>query len=191
MYVCPSVRLSTWSNSAPTGRILMKFDTWVFFENFETILKKFHYHLTRIKDTLNEDHHHHISVMELGHLLTRSGLTYPEVSSKVCHDSFCQLGNSVSLPWVIYCEAFYLHVLSSSSRIPVTWRPNVNLRGNFAEFFLEWEIFYTEVVEKINTHILRSIAYFRKSCHLWHKVEKYCRVGQTTDDNMAHWMLDT
>jgi len=39
--------------------------------------------------------------MELGHLLTRSGLTYPEVSSKVCHDSSCQLGNSVSLPWVI------------------------------------------------------------------------------------------
>jgi len=49
--------------------------------------------------------------MELGHLLTRSGLTYPEVCSKVCHDSFCQLGNSVSLPWVIYYEAFYLHVV--------------------------------------------------------------------------------
>jgi len=46
-------------------------------------------------------------------LLTRSGLTYPEVSSKVCHDSFCQLGNSVSLPWVIYYGAFYLHVVSS------------------------------------------------------------------------------
>jgi len=29
-------------------------------------------------------HHHHISVMELGHLLTRSGLTCPEVFSKVC-----------------------------------------------------------------------------------------------------------
>ena len=49
--------------------------------------------------------------MQLGHLLTRSGLTYPEVSSKICHDSFCQLGNSVSLPWVIYYEAFYLHVV--------------------------------------------------------------------------------
>ena len=60
-----------------------------------------------------------ISVMELGHLLTRSGLTYPEVSSKVCHDSFCQLGNSVSLPWVNSYEAFYLHVVSSSSCIPV------------------------------------------------------------------------
>ena len=56
-------------------------------------------------------HHQHIYVMVLGHLLTRSGLTYPEVSSKVCHDSFCQLGNSVSLPWVIYYGAFYLHVV--------------------------------------------------------------------------------
>jgi len=66
-------------------------------------------------------HHHHISVMELGHLLTRSGLTYPEVSSKVCHDSFWQLGNSVSLPWVISYRAFYLHVVSSISCIPVIY----------------------------------------------------------------------
>ena len=64
-------------------------------------------------------HHHHISVMELGHLLTRSGLTFPEVSSKVCHDSFCQLGNSVSLLWVIYYRAFFLHVVSSFSCIPL------------------------------------------------------------------------
>ena len=64
-------------------------------------------------------HHHHLSVMELRHLLTRSGLTYPEVSSEVCHDSFCQLGNSVSLPWVIFYGTFYLHVVSSFSCIPV------------------------------------------------------------------------
>jgi len=57
--------------------------------------------------------------MELGHLLTRSGLTYPEVSSKIRHNSFCQLENSVSLPWVIYYEAFYLHVVTSFSCIPV------------------------------------------------------------------------
>ena len=55
----------------------------------------------------------------LGPLLTRSGLMYPEVSSKVCHDSFCQLGNNVSLPWVIYYEAFYLHVVSNFACIPV------------------------------------------------------------------------
>ena len=60
-----------------------------------------------------------IYVMELGHFLTRSGLTNPEVSSQVCRDSICQLGNSVSLPWVIYCKAFYLHVVFSFSCIPV------------------------------------------------------------------------
>ena len=63
--------------------------------------------------------HHRISFMELGNLLTLSGLTYPEVSSKVYYDSFYQLGNRVSLPWVIYFEAFYLHVLSSFSCVPV------------------------------------------------------------------------
>ena len=46
----------------------------------------------------DDHHHHHISFMELGHLLTRSGLTYPEVSSKVYHDSFCQLESCISLP---------------------------------------------------------------------------------------------
>jgi hypothetical protein len=43
--------------------------------------------------------------MELGHLLTSSGLTYTDVSSKVCHDSSSQLGNRVSSPWVVYYEA--------------------------------------------------------------------------------------
>jgi len=64
-------------------------------------------------------HHHHISVMELGNFLTRSSLTYREVSSKVYHDSFCQLGSSVSLPRVIYFEALYLHVVCSFCCIPV------------------------------------------------------------------------
>ena len=83
---------------------------WVYYVQHQTdkyrLHKLFHYIF---------HHHHHISVMELGHLLTRSGLTYPEVSSKVCHNSFCHLGNSVSLPWVIYYGAFYLHVVSSFS----------------------------------------------------------------------------
>ena len=78
-------------------------------------------------------HHHHIYVTELGHLLTRSGLTYPEVSSKVYHDSFCQLDSSVSLPWVIHFEAFHLYVVSSSSCIPVIFPKLVLfLRGSDA-----------------------------------------------------------
>ena len=71
------------------------------------------------EDDDDDNNNNKISFMELGHMLTRSGLTYPEVSSKVFHDSFCQLGSSVSLPWVIYFEAFYLHVVSSFSCIPV------------------------------------------------------------------------
>ena len=67
----------------------------------------------------NHHHHHHISVMQLDHLLTRSGLTYPEVSSKVYLNSFCQSDSSVSLPWVICFEAFYLHVVCSLSCIPL------------------------------------------------------------------------
>ena len=66
-------------------------------------------------------HHHHMSVMELGHLLTRSGLTYLEDSSEVYHDSFCQLGNSVSLPWVIYSPSS-----SSSSYVCHGVRPLVD-----------------------------------------------------------------
>jgi len=69
--------------------------------------------------------------MELGHLLTRSGLTYLEVSSKVRHDSFCQLRNSVSLPLLIYYEAFYLHVVSSFSCIPVIFPKLVNITLSF------------------------------------------------------------
>jgi len=52
-------------------------------------------------DEDDDDNHHHISFMELDHLLTRSGLTYPELTSKVYYESFCQLGSSVSLPWVM------------------------------------------------------------------------------------------
>ena len=55
-----------------------------------------------------------------------------------------------------------------------------------AQFFLEWEMFQTEVVEKIKTHILCSVTFFSKIYRLWDNVEKYCRAGQATDDNMTH-----
>ena len=106
--ICQYVLKLRWSkNSVRSCNIQNKY---VFATGNDSGLWNHHHH---------HHHHHHIFVMELGHLLTRSGLTYPEVSSKACHDSFCQLGNSVSLSWVIYYEAFYLHVVSSFSCIPV------------------------------------------------------------------------
>jgi len=50
--VCLSVRPSVRNNSAPTGRIFMKFYMWVFFEN---LLRKFKCRrtMTRTRDTLH------------------------------------------------------------------------------------------------------------------------------------------
>jgi len=95
----------------------------------------------------NHHHHHHhlISFTQLGHLLNRSGLTYPEVSSKVYHDSFCQSDSSVSLPWVIYFEAFHLRAVSSFSCIPVIFRKLVLFFNSFAicAFEIQNEIYKT------------------------------------------------
>ena len=45
--------LSVLNNSAPTGRILMKFGIWIFFENLPGKFK-FHWNLTGVKGTLHE-----------------------------------------------------------------------------------------------------------------------------------------
>jgi hypothetical protein len=52
---------------------------------------------------------------------------------------------------------------------------NIHILSHLAPFYLEWEIFQTKAVEKIETHILCSTIYFIKSRHLWDNVEKYCR----------------
>ena len=62
----------------------------------------------------------------------------------------------------------------------------VHLWQCLGEFFLEWEIFQTEVVEKIKVHILLSVTFFRKSHPLWDNVEKY---DYTLITNLMHWLL--
>jgi hypothetical protein len=51
--VCPSVRLSARNNSAPTGRIIMKFDISISFENL-SIWFRLHSNLTCKTSTLHE-----------------------------------------------------------------------------------------------------------------------------------------
>ena len=75
-------------------------------------------------------------------------------------------------------------------------KSNIHIWSYLAEFFLEWEVFQTNVLEKIKkkTHfVLSNFFFLRKSYRLWDNVEKYCRTRQATDDNMAHarCMLDT
>ena len=71
-------------------------------------------------------------------------------------------------------------------------KTNIHCWSYLTQFFLKWEMFHTKLVEKIKTHILRSVTFFWKLYCLWDNVEKYCRAGQATDDNMAHahCMLD-
>jgi hypothetical protein len=57
--------------------------------------------------------------MELGHLLTRSSLTHPEVSSLVVPGSFCLLVCRILLSRAIRYEAIFLHVVSNFSCSPV------------------------------------------------------------------------
>jgi hypothetical protein len=62
----------------------------------------------------------------------------------------------------------------------------VHCLSYLAQFFLELETFETSCRKNQNTHFVLNNFFFRKSCHLWGNVEKYCRAGQATDDNMVH-----
>jgi len=64
----------------------------------------------------------------------------------------------------------------------------VHLWQYLAEFSLEWEIFQTKFVEKIKTHMLRSITVTLESCRLWDNVENYGKAGQATGDNIIRRM---
>ena len=71
-------------------------------------------------------------------------------------------------------------------------KTSVYFLSYLAQFLLEWEMFKTNVAEKIKTLFVFS-EFFEKSCYLWHSVKKYCTAGQAADDNKAHSyiMLDT
>jgi len=71
-------------------------------------------------------------------------------------------------------------------------KTDIHVVSYLGHFFLEWEMFPTKTVEETKTHILCSVTFFRKWYRLWDNVEKCCRAGQDTDDNMAraHCVLD-
>jgi hypothetical protein len=68
---------------------------------------------------------------------------------------------------------------------------SIHFWSYLALFFLEWEMFQTKFVEEIKIHFFHQL-FSSKIVPLWDNVEKYCRAGQDTDDNMAHahCMLD-
>ena len=107
--------------------------------------------------------------------------------------------NSAPL-WTNFHEIWYLNSfynfffvktqvsLKSDKNKSLYMNTNIHFWSYLARFFLEWEMFRTKVVEKIKTHIVCSVTFYRKSCRLWENEEKdICRAGAGhTDDNMAH-----
>jgi len=65
-------------------------------------------------------------------------------------------------------------------------KSNIHFLTYLAQFFLEWEMFQTEVVEEIKTHFLFPITFCRKSYRLWDNVEKYRSAGRP---QMAIWSM--
>jgi hypothetical protein len=55
-------------------------------------------------------HHHHLALMELGHSLTLSGVTHPEVSSVVSPGSFCFWSAFI----VILCNSLHAFVKNNT-----------------------------------------------------------------------------
>jgi hypothetical protein len=61
-------------------------------------------------------------------------------------------------------------------------KTNVHFLSYLSQFFLEWKIFKTMDVEKLEIFILFSLKiFFRKWCSLWDNVENCGRDGQVTD----------
>ena len=111
-----------------------------------------------------------------------------------------QLGS----PWTDFHEIRYFSIFrkcirenTSFLKIGQEWlalyvKVNIDFWSYLLQFFLEWNIFHTKVVEKIKTHILCSGTICRKYYRLWDNAVNYCREGQATDDDMplAHDLLD-
>jgi hypothetical protein len=65
-------------------------------------------------------------------------------------------------------------------------KTNIHFWSYFAKFFSEWEMFQTNVVGKIKTHILCSITSFRKSYHSDIKLKNNVTPGRP---QMTTWRM--
>ena len=98
--------------------------------------------------------------------------------------------------WMNFCGIWYLSIFQKSvDKIQVslksdknngyfTWWP-IHFGSYFTHFFLEWEMFQTNTVQKIETHILSSITFFKNRAVyeiMWKKL--YSRAGH-------RWQYDT
>jgi len=117
------------------------------------------------------------------------------------HQSICSLAwNDSALTWRIFIKfhfwGFFEKVVENSIFIKISqqvfyMKNNILLWSSLSQFFIQWKIFHTEFVQKIDTHFKFNIPPSPKNAP-YAVYEKGCRVQQATDDNMVHvhCMLD-
>ena len=140
-----SIRPSPWNNSAPTGRIFMKFDIWVFFEN---LLSKF-----KCLNSNKSDGYLTWRVPYMTGALHDRCLTWrvPYMTGTL-HDGY--------LTWPIPYTTGTLHDGYLTWRVPYV-KPNVHL-WYFTRFFLILETFQTEFIAKIKILFVLNNLFFSK-----------------------------
>ena len=158
-------------------------------------------------------HHSNVSKMPCSHGNSFLRLTFMSVRMNL-HSIFrclCKIASCLSIrlsahmeqlgsQWTYFREIWYLgdFFLKSVKKIQDSLKLDKN-KGHFTwrpmyifiisrSFLRMGNVFGQMLYRKIETHILCSVTFFffPNMCCLWNKVEKYCRVGQATDDNMAH-----
>jgi len=66
-------------------------------------------------------------------------------------------------------------------------KTDIHFLSYLAQCFLELEMFQTNVVQEIKTHIsCLVIFFFENHAFFLDNMETFCRTGQATDGNMAH-----
>ena len=71
---------------------------------------------------------------------------------------------------------------------------NIHFWSHLVQFFVEWEMFQTNVVEKIKTQFHVQYIFFFENRAIYEIMrEEYGRANQATEEDMAHahCMLDT
>jgi hypothetical protein len=92
-------------------------------------------------------------------------MNFHKIQYRVFFENLPRKSSSIEIwqEWRVLCMKTYVHLY-------------------FAEFFKKWEIFKTKVVEKIRTHTLYSITFYKR------RVKKCGRTRQVADDNIIRRM---
>jgi len=97
---------------------------------------------------------------------------------------FCITFDSLAFFWKSCLENLSFIKIRHEKKTVLYMKTNIHSRSHVAQFFLEWKMFQTKVVEKIKTHILCPITFCRISYRLWDNAKNFVEWGRS---QMTRW----